>query len=103
MLFGRHDYRAGRASIPVPSVRPASRLMADWVSIVGWKTSCRRPYGSMEKSHSRMLEVSVSHHPPRWEWEVTSNGEPIANGFERGEIEDRFEGHNALFLLLAAG
>ena len=50
-----------------------------------------------------MLEVSVSHHPPRWEWEVTSNGEPIANGFERGEIEDRFEGHNALFLLLAAG
>jgi hypothetical protein len=50
-----------------------------------------------------MLEVSVSHHPPRWEWEVTSNGEPIANGFERGEIEARFEGHNALFLLLAAG
>jgi hypothetical protein len=35
--------------------------------------------------------------------EVTSNGEPIANGFEGGEIEARFEGHNAMFLLLAAG
>jgi len=30
-------------------------------------------------------------------------GESIANGFEPGEIEARFEGYNAMFLLLAAG
>jgi hypothetical protein len=57
----------------------------------------------MEKYGSRMLEVSVSHHPPRWEWEVTCNGEAIANGFERDQIAARFEGYNAMFLLLAAG
>jgi hypothetical protein len=58
----------------------------------------------MEKYRSRMLEVSVkSDRPPRWEWQVTSNGEMIANGFEGGQIEARFEGYNAMFLLLAAG
>jgi hypothetical protein len=57
----------------------------------------------MEKSRSRLLEVSVTYRPPRWEWEVTSNGHPIANGFERGETEARFEGYNAMFHLLAAG
>jgi hypothetical protein len=56
-----------------------------------------------EKSRSRLLEVSVTHRPPRWEWEVTSNGESMANGFERGETEARFEGYNAMFHLLAAG
>ncbi len=57
----------------------------------------------MEKYRSRMLEVSVTNHPPRWEWEVTSNGEMIANGFEDGQEKARFEGYNAMFLLLAAG
>jgi hypothetical protein len=57
----------------------------------------------MEKYRSRMLEVSVTHQPPRWQWEVTSNGEMIANGFEDGRTEARFEGYNAMFLLLAAG
>jgi hypothetical protein len=57
----------------------------------------------MEKSRSRLLEVSVTHRPQRWEWEVTSNGESMANGFERGETEAKFEGYNAMFLLLAAG
>ena len=50
-----------------------------------------------------MLEVLVSHHPPGWEWEVTCNGEAIANGSEREQIAARFEGYNAMFLLLAAG
>jgi hypothetical protein len=57
----------------------------------------------VEKSRSRMLEVSVTHHPPRWEWEVTFNGESLANGFETGQVEAKFEGYNAMFLLLAAG
>jgi hypothetical protein len=50
-----------------------------------------------------MLEVSVTHRPPRWEWEVTSNGEMIANGIEDGQVKAKFEGYNAMFLLLAAG
>jgi hypothetical protein len=52
----------------------------------------------VEKSRTRLLEVSVTHHPPRWEWEVSSNGGRLANGFEA-----IFEGYDALFLLLAAG
>jgi hypothetical protein len=58
----------------------------------------------MEKFRSRMLEVSVMlDRPSRWEWQVTSNGEMIANGFEDGQVEAKFEGYNAMFLLLAAG
>jgi hypothetical protein len=58
----------------------------------------------MEKCRSRTLEVSVkSDRSPRWERQVTSNGEMIANGFEDVQIEARFEGYNAMFLLLAAG
>jgi hypothetical protein len=57
-----------------------------------------------EKYRSRMLEVTVTpDRPPRWEWQVCSNGEMIANGFENGQIEAKFEGYNAMFLLLAAG
>jgi hypothetical protein len=40
----------------------------------------------MEKYRSRMLEVTVTNQPPQWEWQVTSNGEMIANGFEREQI-----------------
>jgi hypothetical protein len=57
----------------------------------------------MEKYRSRMLEVTVTNQPPQWEWQVTSNGEMIANGFEREQIAAKFEGYNAMFLLLAAG
>jgi hypothetical protein len=58
----------------------------------------------MEKFRSRMPEVTVTPgKPPRWEWQVTCHGEMIANGFEDGQIEARFEGHSAMFLLLAAG
>src|SRR5216684_3500097 len=59
--------------------------------------------GRMETYRSRMLEVTVTHRPPRWEWEVTSSGESIANGFEREQTAAKFEGYNAMFLLLAAG
>jgi hypothetical protein len=59
--------------------------------------------GMDEATRLRMLEVSVTpDRPPRWEWQVTSNGEVIANGFENGQIEARFEGYNAMFQLLAA-
>jgi hypothetical protein len=58
----------------------------------------------VEKSRTRMLEVSVtSDRSPRWEWQVTSNCEVIANGFANGRIEAMFEGYNAMFQLLAAG
>ena len=68
------------------------------------KTRFRAHVHEMEKYRSHMLEISVkSDRPPRWEWQVTSNGEMIGNGFEDGQIEARFEGYNAMFLLLAAG
>jgi hypothetical protein len=58
----------------------------------------------MEESRSRVLEVSVTaDRPPRWEWQVTFNGEMIANGFQDGRMEAKFEGYNAMFLLLATG
>jgi hypothetical protein len=57
----------------------------------------------MEKYRSRMLEVSVIHRPHGWEWELTSHGISIANGFEPEQTAAKFEGYNAMFLLLAAG
>jgi hypothetical protein len=57
----------------------------------------------MEKYRSRMLEVTVTNRPPKWEWEVSSGGEMVASGFESEQIAARFEGYNAMFLLLAAG
>jgi hypothetical protein len=60
--------------------------------------------GMVEISRAHMLEVSVTaDRPPRWEWQVSFNGEMLANGFEDGRIEAQFEGYNAMFLLLAAG
>jgi hypothetical protein len=56
----------------------------------------------LEQQRSGMLEVSVTHQPPRWEWQVTFKGEMIANGFERAKLAAQFEGNNAMFLLLAA-
>jgi hypothetical protein len=51
-----------------------------------------------------MLEVFVApDRPPRWTWEVTCSDEVIANGIAAGQVEARFEGFNAMFLLLAAG
>jgi hypothetical protein len=57
----------------------------------------------MEKYRSRMLEVTVTNRRPKWEWEVSSGGEMIANGFEGEQTAARFEGFNAMFQLLAAG
>ena len=58
----------------------------------------------MEQRRSSLLEVSViPDRSPRWEWRVTFEGEMIANGFEDGQVEAKFEGHKAMFLLLAAG
>ena len=50
-----------------------------------------------------MLEVTVTKHSPKWEWEVSSGGEIVANGVESEQIAARFEGYNAMFHLLAAG
>jgi hypothetical protein len=58
----------------------------------------------VEKSRTRMLEVSVTpDRPPRWQWFVTSDDQVLATGFENGQVEARFEGYKAMFLLLAAG
>jgi hypothetical protein len=46
----------------------------------------------MEQRRSSMLEVSVTHQPPRWEWQVTFDGEMIANGFERERQKGEFRG-----------
>jgi hypothetical protein len=57
----------------------------------------------MDQRRSNMLEVTVTHQPPHWEWQVTFEGEMIANGFEREKRTARFEGNSTLFKLLAAG
>jgi hypothetical protein len=58
----------------------------------------------VEKSRTRLLEVSVEPcTPPRWDWQVKSGSEVVAEGFANGQVEARFEGYNAMFLLLAAG
>jgi hypothetical protein len=57
----------------------------------------------VEQHRAGILEVSVTHQPPRWEWQITFDGEMIANGFEREKRKGNFEGNKALFLLLAAG
>lgn len=57
----------------------------------------------VEQHRAGMLEVSVTHQPPRWEWQITFDGEIIANGFEREKRVASFEGNRALFKLLAAG
>ena len=72
-------------------------------------TVCVRALTALEnepsEAHIRWMENSRcgDPHPPQWEWEVTFNGEMVANGFEREQIAAKFEGYNALFLLLAAG
>jgi hypothetical protein len=56
----------------------------------------------VEKSRSRLLEVSVTRDcPPRWEWKVISAGEVVANGFENGQVEAKFEGYSPMFPLRA--
>ena len=41
--------------------------------------------------------------PSRWGWQLNASDEVVAEGFEDGQIEAKFEGYNAMFLLLAAG
>jgi hypothetical protein len=58
----------------------------------------------VDTSRSGILEVFVApDRPPRWTWEVTCSDKVIANGIAAGQVEARFEGFNAMFLLLAAG
>jgi hypothetical protein len=58
----------------------------------------------VEKSRTRLLEVLVEPFaPPRWGWQVKAGSDVVAEGFENGQMEARFEGYNALFQLLAAG
>jgi hypothetical protein len=60
--------------------------------------------GMVEKFRTNLLEVSVTPFTPRkWGWRVSSGEEVVAEGFEDGRIEARFEGYNAMFQLLAAG
>jgi hypothetical protein len=59
----------------------------------------------VEKSRTRLLEVSVSPLPLRlrWRWQVRAGDEVIAEGVEKGQIEARCRGNSAMFLLLASG
>jgi hypothetical protein len=57
----------------------------------------------LERSRSRLLELSLTSTPHRWVWQVRCGDDVIAEGFEKGQIEARFEGYNAMFLLLASG
>jgi hypothetical protein len=59
----------------------------------------------VEKSGTRLLEVSVSRVPlrQRWRWQVKAGDKVIAEGFEKGKLEARFKGNSTMFLLLAAG
>lgn len=52
---------------------------------------------------SHLLDVTVTHTPPRWEWDVSANGESIANGFEKDRVAAKFKGYSAMFMLLASG
>jgi hypothetical protein len=45
----------------------------------------------------------MSGRTPPWDWQVNSNGEMIANGFEIGQLGAKFEGYDAMSLLPAAG
>jgi hypothetical protein len=63
------------------------------------------PARQQKITRTRLLEVSVS---PltlrlRWRWQVKAGDEVIAEGFEKGKIEARFEGNSAMFLILASG
>jgi predicted lipid carrier protein YhbT len=57
----------------------------------------------VDKSGTRLLEVSVSRVPLRWRWQVKAGDKVIAEGFEKGKLEARFKGNSTMFLLLAAG
>jgi predicted lipid carrier protein YhbT len=57
----------------------------------------------VEKSRTRLLEVSVSPLQLRWRWQVKAGDEVIVEGFAKGKIEARFRGNSAMFLLLALG
>jgi hypothetical protein len=68
----------------------------------------RRPEGHIgrmvEKSRTSLLEVSIEPFtPPRWGWQVKAGDSVVAEGFEKGRLEAKFEGYNAMFQLLAAG
>jgi hypothetical protein len=58
---------------------------------------------AMEKYRSHLLEVTVTYYPPRWQWEVSTNGEMIQIGFEDERSKAKLEGYRAMFLLLASG
>jgi hypothetical protein len=84
----------------VPSV---NALISETASSALENESSREHISPMEKYRSSMLEVSVTHQPPRWEWQITFDGEMIANGFECEKLAAQFEGNNAMFMLLASG
>jgi hypothetical protein len=95
-LCGGRDRPAHHTS---ESLRPGDRT----AGLAGKETVLAHIAG-MEKYRSRMLEVVVTaDQPPRWEWQVRSNGTMIANGFADEREKAKFEGNSAMFLLLAAG
>jgi hypothetical protein len=57
-----------------------------------------------KKSNGKLLEVVVIERDrTSWEWQVESNGKLLVCGFEKTQLEARFAGNDAMFLILASG
>jgi hypothetical protein len=91
----------------------APKIIRCRTSLIDWQSSTDRrcmatfPHPRTAASlHWKNIAQACSrflnHQPPKWEWQVTFNGETVANGFERKKLAARFEGNRAMFLLLAA-
>ena len=101
-LAGQPCASADRPAHDGPQSRPSGPAIGqlDWLE----KRRSFAHIAGMEKYRSRILEVVVTaDQPPRWEWQVRSNGTMIANGFADEREKAKFEGNRAMFLLLAAG
>jgi hypothetical protein len=55
----------------------------------------------VEKFRARLLEVKLTHEPPRWGWEVLAGDEVLSSGSHDGQIKATFDAYSAMFLLLA--
>ena len=57
-----------------------------------------------EKYRTKLLEVIViGRSRSAWEWRVLCGDDAIVNGFEATREAARYEGYDAMFLLLASG
>jgi hypothetical protein len=52
---------------------------------------------------NRAYARKITPEPPIWRWHVHAGEKALSSGFENGQIEATFEGHTAMFLILASG